>query len=70
MKIRVFLWQALQDRLQTGQQLKAKNWKGSARCSLCDAMEDADHLLFKCPMAEFMWAFVREALGGMATPDP
>jgi hypothetical protein len=30
-------------------------------------MEDADHLLFKCPMAEFMWAFVREALGGMAT---
>jgi hypothetical protein len=31
-------------------------------------MEDADHLLFKCPMAEFMWAFVREALGWNGYP--
>jgi hypothetical protein len=63
LKIRIFLWQAFQDRIQTAQQLKARNWKGSFRCMLCGHEEDVDHLLFRCPLAEFCWAFCSEALG-------
>jgi hypothetical protein len=47
LKVRIFLWQALQDRL--GCQLKSRNWRGSERCYLCNELEDADHLLFRCP---------------------
>jgi hypothetical protein len=57
LKVRIFLWQDLQDRLQTGQQLRAMGWKGSECCVLCEGKENADHLLFSCPMAEFLWAF-------------
>jgi hypothetical protein len=32
------------------------------RCFLCGSKEDDEHLLFKCPVAEFMWSFVKEAL--------
>jgi hypothetical protein len=35
LKIRIFLWQAFQDRIQTAQQLKTRNWKESFLCVLC-----------------------------------
>jgi hypothetical protein len=44
-------------------------WKGSELCSLCRANKDADHLLFKCPMAEFVRAFLSESLGWDAYLD-
>jgi hypothetical protein len=53
LKIRIFVWQALQDRFQTGQQLKARKWRGSERCFLCDELENVDHLFFICPLVEF-----------------
>jgi hypothetical protein len=62
------LWQVFQNRLQTAQQLKARNWKGSIECALCGLMEDIDHLLFKCPLAEFIWAFLKETLGWNGQP--
>jgi hypothetical protein len=63
-----FLWQAFQDRLQTRQQLKARNWRGSERCCLCGSVEDVDHLLFRCPLAEFVWACMGEALDSEGYP--
>jgi hypothetical protein len=63
LKIRIFLWQAFQDRIQTAHQLKTRNWKGSSMCVLCGQIEDAERLIFNCPLAEFMWAFCSEALG-------
>jgi hypothetical protein len=68
LKIKVLLWQAFQNRLQTGQ-LKERNWKSDGLCALCGAREDVDHLLFKCPLAEFLWAFVSEALAWGAILD-
>jgi hypothetical protein len=68
LKIKVFLWQVFQNRLQTGHQLKERNWKGDDLCALCGAREDVDHLLFKCPLAEFLWAFVSEALAWGSYP--
>jgi hypothetical protein len=39
------------------------NWKESELCKLCGAQEDVNHLLFSCPLAKFLWAFVSSALG-------
>jgi hypothetical protein len=63
LKIRIFLWQATQDRLQTTHQLKHKNWKGRGTGFTCGSREDVDHLLFQCPMAKKLWVFLSEALG-------
>jgi hypothetical protein len=35
---------------------------------LCEGKENVDHLLFLCPMAEFLWAFVSETLGWEGYP--
>ena len=35
LKLKVFLWLAFQDRLQTGVVLKKRNWKGDERCVVC-----------------------------------
>jgi hypothetical protein len=63
MKIKVFLWQIFQDRLQTVIQLKEREWKDSEHCVLCGENEDVDHLLFTCLLAAFVWIFIKEALG-------
>jgi hypothetical protein len=57
LKIRIFLWQTIQDRLQTTHQLKNRIWKGKDACAICGSREDVDHLLFQCPMAKFVWVF-------------
>jgi hypothetical protein len=69
LKIRIFLWQVFQDRLQTGQQLKMMKWGGSEHCYLCGKMENANHLLFDCPMAVFVWSFLGEAMGWQGFPS-
>jgi hypothetical protein len=63
LKIKVFMWQVFLNRIQTAKQLKAMHWKGSELCVLCGCKEDANHLFFSCPLAEFMWSFISEALG-------
>jgi hypothetical protein len=64
MKIRIFLWQAFdENRIQSAEQLKTRKWKGSVHCFLCGKIEDFNHLLSTCPLAEFIWSFVSEALG-------
>jgi hypothetical protein len=35
LKIKVFLWQMYNDRLQTAEQLKKRNWKGEIEYQLC-----------------------------------
>jgi hypothetical protein len=54
LKIRIFSWQLLHDRIQTAQQLKARQWKGSILCKLCKEVEDVDHLFFSYPLAVFV----------------
>jgi hypothetical protein len=68
LKIKVFVWKVLQDRVQTAQQLKNRMWKGSEFCSVCGKCEYLDHMLFKCPLAVFLWVFVSEALGWQGYP--
>jgi hypothetical protein len=68
LKIRIFIWQILQDRLQTAQQLKTRKWRGSELCVLCGQKEDINHLFFSCPLAEFIRSFMGEALGWNGQP--
>jgi hypothetical protein len=60
----IFLWQAIDYKL-----LKHRKWKlGSEFCPLCGEIEDVNHLLFFCPLAEFIWIFMKEALGWQDYP--
>ena len=62
LKVQIFLWMAFQDRIQSAVQLKKRKWGGDAGCKLCGELETADHLLFSCPIAVFVWVFLKEAL--------
>ena len=46
LKLRVFVWQALHNRLQTGVVLKKMKWKGDDKCPLCNKPETVDHIFF------------------------
>jgi hypothetical protein len=61
LKIKVFLWQMFNNKLQTAQCLVRKGWKGSTNCCLCGCLETVDHIFFKCPMAVFVWSFIKDA---------
>ena len=63
MKLKVFLWLAFHDRLQTGVELKKRKWKRDQHCRLCGVPETRDHLFFECVMAKFVWSYFKEALG-------
>jgi len=68
LKLKIFLWMAWHDRIQTAQQLKRRNWDGSKRCKYCGLEESADHLLFQCPTAMVTWCWVRDSLGWPKIP--
>ena len=62
-KIKIFLWMAWKDKLQTAEQLVKRNWKGPISCKLCGEKESVNHLLFQCPIASVVWCWVRDSLG-------
>lgn len=69
LKLKVFIWLASQNRIQTGAALKQKNWKGNPNCILCGVLEDVDHIFFQCSLARFVWACFKEALGWDRAPN-
>ncbi len=40
-------------------QLKKMKWPGSPNCKLCQSEEDIDHLMFRCPSAQFLGCILR-----------
>jgi hypothetical protein len=42
--------------------VKRKKWKGSEMCHFCLEGESMDHLLFRCPLAIYIWALIRDEL--------
>ena len=69
LKLKIFMWLAIQGRIQTGAALKQKKWKGDENRSLCNSLESVDHVLFQCVMARFVWASFKEALGWDRAPN-
>jgi hypothetical protein len=59
----VFLWQVVHNRIQSNHQLKARNCKGGEFFILCGDRDDVNHLLFTCPLSQFIWVFISEVLG-------
>lgn len=62
-KLNVFMWLAIQNRIETGVNLKKGSGRGKEKCCLCDVAEDMDHIFIKCKIAKVFWECVKEALG-------
>jgi hypothetical protein len=46
LKIRIFLWQVINDKIQSAEQLKIRNWPGPVECKLCGQTETTNHVFF------------------------
>jgi hypothetical protein len=66
LKVKIFIWMAVHDRIQCGVQLK--KWTGPEECFMYGKLETSDHILFQCPVAVFLWTFLREYLGWDVSP--
>lgn len=60
LKIKFFLWQIFNNKLQVAKSLVKRGRKGSSKCCLCSCLEDINHILFKCHLAKLVWGMLRE----------
>jgi hypothetical protein len=63
LKIRIFSWQLILDRLPSSANLAHIHGPGTGRCALCGSEEGADHIFFSCSPALLAWSVLRELLG-------
>lgn len=69
LKIKFFLWQMVNDKLQVaGNQIK-KAWKGDSKCCLCSCFESVDHVFFQCHLAKFVWSVIRDIFHLRSVPN-
>lgn len=68
LKIRIFLKQVFNNKIQSAEQLKVRNWPGSVECKMCGVPESTDHLLFRCAVPQFTWCIFRDVLGWVFVP--
>ena len=61
LKVKVFFWQLFRNRLPTSANVAKRNGPSSGLCAICNTMEDANHVFFRCPLARFAWSAVRAA---------
>jgi hypothetical protein len=62
LKIKMFLWQVCNDKIQSAEQLRKKNWSGPIECKLCGQVESTKHIFVKCVLASFCWSVFRDVL--------
>ncbi|KAE8779383.1 dna replication licensing factor mcm2 [Hordeum vulgare] len=63
LKIKIFVWQLLRDRVPSGTEVLKRHGPGNGICPVCHVPETGTHILFSCVAAQALWGFVREALG-------
>ena len=63
LRIKVFCWILIKDRILTKENLKKKGWKKVEMCEFCDDHETTEHLFFSCPLAKYMCTVSSIALG-------
>ena len=61
LKIKIFMWQMLRNRLPTSDNVAKRNGPADGTCTVCGLGEDANHVFFRCHLARFAWSAVREA---------
>lgn len=69
LKIKVFLWQLLRNKLPTSDNIAKRHGPSSGMCAVCGSLEDANHVFFRCHLARFAWSAVREAAGVSWNPS-
>jgi hypothetical protein len=62
LKIKMFLWQVCNDKVQSVEQLAKKNWQVPIDCKLCGQLESAEHIFVQCVLARFCWSVFRDVL--------
>ena len=55
LKIKVFMWLVMQDKILTKENLLNKGWQGDISCPFCGVFETTDHLFVICPIATSLW---------------
>jgi len=60
LKIKFFLWQIFNNKLQVARSLVKRGWRGNSQCCLCACVEDINHILFKCHLAKLVWGMLQE----------
>ncbi|KAE8775755.1 putative NOT transcription complex subunit VIP2 [Hordeum vulgare] len=63
LKIKIFVWQLLRDRLPSRTKVLKHHGPGNGTCPLCHVPENGTHILFSCEAAQALWGFIREVLG-------
>jgi hypothetical protein len=62
LKIRMFLWQVCNDKIQFVDQLARKNWVCPTDCKLCGQYESAEYIFAQCMLAKLGWSILRDVL--------
>ncbi|KAE8819358.1 dna replication licensing factor mcm2 [Hordeum vulgare] len=63
LKIKIFVWKLLRDRLPSGTEVLKRHGSGNDICPLCHVPETGSHIMFSCIASQALWCFVREAVG-------
>jgi hypothetical protein len=63
LKIKIFSWQLVLDKLPSGQQILTRHGPLNGLCALCGAPEDTNHIFFSFSLASFTWSVTRQLLG-------
>jgi hypothetical protein len=69
LKVKIFLWQVCNDKIQSAEQLKRRNWEGPIECKMCGQVESAEHIFVDCVLAKYGWSFFRDVLEWTDTPN-
>lgn len=69
-KIQILLWQTSQNAILPRDNMKKKRqWPNDPRCSFCDKLETARHLLFLCLVSTVVWRTIGSMLGTDCCPN-
>jgi hypothetical protein len=67
-KIKFFLWQVFNNKLQVGKTLIKRGWKGNVKCCVCNTWETIDHIFFHCVLPRFAWGICEEVFKWNSKP--
>lgn len=68
LKIKKFLWQLFNRKVQATMVLKKKGWKGSSLCSLCRNHEP-DHVFFHCILSRCVCGSLKMVFSWINLPN-
>jgi hypothetical protein len=67
-KIKMFIWQACNDEIQSVDELARKNWTGPTDCKLCGQFESTKHIFVQCVLATLGWSILKDVLEWSVAP--